>query len=136
MKNIGEFNATFLPAEVDLMRRQGLEYPAIIDALQVASRIRPHASVKDITPASIFASVNKAQSQVCQFAAGEVSNRQRAQTTWTMGGILLLGVDLTAAIAITTGTAGAGMPAAGTLVLTSVTLGSTAALAGATGNIP
>ena len=134
--NIGEFNATFLPAEHDLMHRQGLEYPAIIDALQVASRIRSRASIKDATAAAILANINKAQSQVCEFAAGAVSDRQRIQTTWTMGGILLLGVDLTAALAITAGTVGTGMPAAGTLVLTSVALGSTAALAGATGSIP
>ena len=117
------------------MRRQGLEYPAISEALQVGLMTRPGTKVY-ANPEVILSNIGRAQSQVCQFAAGAVSDRQRAQTQWTWGGIVLLGVDLIAASAIAAGTLGAGMPASGTVVLVSVTLGSTAALAGATGNIP
>ena len=136
IEDLKQFDATFLPAEVELMRRQGLEYPAIFDALRVGLTIRPSARAKDTTPEAVLYNINRAQSQVCKFAAGAVSDRQRAQTEWTFGGILLLGIDVAGAVTITAGTGGAGMPAAGTLLLTSVTLGSTAALAGATGNIP
>lgn len=134
-ENLDQFNAVFLPAEAELMRAQGLDYPAIVDALHIASKTRPNSSVKDLTPASIFSNVNRAQSQVCRFAESAVSERQRAQTRWTYGGILIMGADLAGALAIIMGTTGTGTPAL-PVVLTSVALGSTAAVAGATGNIP
>lgn len=136
IQNIEEFNDVFLPIELDKMRAKGFNYPAITDALQVASKTRPSASVRDLTAAEVLSSVNMAQSQVCQFAQSEVSDRQRAQTAWTFSGIVLMVVDIGAGAAIAFGTGGSGMPALGTVVLASVTVGSAAAFAGIKGNIP
>lgn len=136
LENLREFDTTFLRTEAEWMRQQGLEYPAIVDTLQVALKTRPETRIKDVTPETILSNVNRAQSQVCEFAQRAVSDRQFAQTKWTYGGIVLIGVDLAVAIGIAAGTAGAGMPAAGTVVLTSVTLGTAAASAAAAGNIP
>ena len=136
IENLTEFNAEFLPAEAELLRAQGLEYPALVDALRVASQMRPMANVKNLTPATIFSDVNLAQSQVCQFAKGAVSARQRAQTLWTFSGIVLAVADLGGAIAFVAGSWGVGMPAAGELLLTSTAVGTQVAIAGVTGTIP
>lgn len=81
LENLAEFNASFLPAEADLMRSQDLDYAAIVDVLQVALKTRTTTKVGGLTQEAIIASINRGREQVCQFAAAAVSDRQRAQAT-------------------------------------------------------
>lgn len=135
-ESLANFNTVFLPAEIEIMRSAGLEYPVIFDGLQIASRERIRANLKEVSAVDVMGKVQAAKETVCKFAAGIVKERERRAVQWTFGGVVLIGVDVAAAIGIGAVSSGALAVAAGAVIVTSIGVGADAANRGAKGDIP
>lgn len=136
LKDLNEFDASFVPFEAGEMQRQGLDFPATNEAMQVALKSRTNAGASQPTAEEVIHTIRAAQERVCQFATAAVSARERAQTTWTFSGVVIIAVDAVAAAGIVAGTGGGGMPAAGTLAVASISIGLAATNAGIRGEVP
>jgi hypothetical protein len=134
--NLATFNSVFLPAEQDNLRRAGLEYPAVFDALQIASRERLRANLKEISAVAVMDKIHTARDAVCRMAATSVAERQRKAAQWTFGGVTLIVVDVAGAIGIASLSSGVLAVAAGAVAVSSIDIGANAAINGAKGDIP
>jgi hypothetical protein len=135
-ENLKEFNQTFLPAELENLHRAGLEYPAVFDGLQIASRERLRVNLKEISAIAVMRDVQTGRDAVCNMAAGIVTERQRRAAQWTFGGVTLVVVDVAGAIGIAAVSGGALAVGAGAVVVSSIGIGAAAAISGAKGDIP
>ena len=136
VENLSEFNSVFLPAELENLRRAGLEYPAIFDSLQIASRERIRANLKEVSAVAVMGNVQIGRGVVCGMAAAIVTDRQRKAVQWTFGGVTLVVADVAGAIGIASLSSGTLAGAAGAVVVSSIGVGATAAISGAKGDIP
>jgi hypothetical protein len=134
VENLSEFNKVFLPAELQNLLDAGLEYP--VDALQIASRERTRANLKEISADAVMDNVRTGRESVCRMAAGIVTERQRKAAQWTFGGVTLVVVDVLAALGVG-GASGGGLAVAALAVsVASISVGATAAASGARGDVP
>ncbi|MGH7064727.1 MAG: hypothetical protein ACREET_11670 [Stellaceae bacterium] len=136
IENLAEFNRTFLPAELENLRRAGLDYPAVFDVLQIASRGRTRANLKELSAVDVLQKITSGREAVCKLAAGIVSERDRKAAEWTFGGVTLVVVDVASAIGIASVSGGALAVAAGAVAATSIDIGANAAVSGLKGDIP
>ena len=136
VENLREFNSDFLPAEMENLRHAGLEYPAVFDSLQIASRERIRANLKEVSAVAVMEKVQTGRDAVCRMAAGIVEERQRKAAQWTFGGVTLVVVDVVGAIGIASLSGGTAAIAAGAVAVSSIGVGADAAIRGAKGDIP
>ncbi|MEA2896158.1 MAG: hypothetical protein QOJ84_1773 [Bradyrhizobium sp.] len=131
--SLAEFNAVFLPAELENLQRAGLEYP--IDNLQIAVRERNRTNLKEISAIGVMNNVQTGKDSVCRMASDIVTERQLRAAQWTFGGIILVAAD----VGVTIGAATLGGPLAvplGAVAISSIGLGGTAAFNASKGDIP
>lgn len=136
VQNLNEFDSKFLPSELENLRRSGLEYPTIFDDLQIASRVRIRANLKEVSAAAVMEKVQIGRDTVCRMATGIVEEQQRKATLWTFGGVTLVVVDVAGAIGSALVSGGAAAIAVVPVAVSSIGVGAEAALMGAKGDIP
>ena len=134
LEKLSDFNKDFLQVELDNLVRAGLDYP--VDALQIATRERTKANVKNISAIDVMKDVQTAKDSVCRMAASAVTEQQRKAAQWTFGGVTLIVVDVVAALGVGAVSGGALAVASEAVLVSSIGVGAAAAVSGSRGEIP